>query len=207
MSVDLKQIEKRAWLSSFNDGLLEIALGTFLLLVGVSSYLSRMGKDYDLAFPVVYLFMIAIVFVLKLYVIKPRAGSAVFGKPRRVNMLIMVIAQVAVLLAHFVIIGIALAQRDPMVPKLSSIGLWFVASMLFFGLPAVLIGTPRLLIYGILFGAAFSTNEYLLTFGHSPNGYWFFWGIGGGILIFGLYMLASFISNNPLPSEMMKDDR
>lgn len=79
MSSDrLADLERRAWRSTFDDGLFDLLLGSMLVL----NWLASVVPNDRLLYP----FFIALVggyVIVKRYVVLPRAGLARFGAPRR----------------------------------------------------------------------------------------------------------------------------
>jgi len=86
--LNLKQIERKAWRSVFQDGLWDIYLGLLLLLMGSSLLLDQLpiGEAARLG---IYLGLMAVCLVgmwlAKTYITIPRTGRAQFGPARQIR--------------------------------------------------------------------------------------------------------------------------
>lgn len=207
MSVDLKQIEKNAWLASFQDGLLDLVLGTVLTIVGISGFFDSINLQIDLFTPLLFIAIIGTVFLVKRYVVLPRAGKATFKRPRIVMMIVMVSIQVILLLTQFIMFAISHNQKGSAAQLLNSSMMWLVYCVLFFGIPALIIGLPRLFVYGILYGVAFSFNEFMAkAIGIGSYHYLIFVIFGLIIVTIGIIVFIRFLKMNPYPSELVTNE-
>ncbi len=207
MSVDLKLIEKNAWLASFQDGLLDLILGAVLTIVGISGYFDSINIQIDLFTPLLFIAIIGTVFVVKRNVVLPRAGKAKFKKPRYIAMIIMVSIQAILLLTQFILFAVAYNQKGSTAQLLSSSMMWLVYCVLFFGIPALIIGLPRLFVYGIMYGIAFSFNEIMAkAIGIGSYHYLIFVIFGLIMVIIGIIVFIRFLKMNPYPSELVTNE-
>jgi hypothetical protein len=102
-SVDLKELERKAWTSFFEDGLLDIFMGLVLLAVGVPAILpgiftSELSQDVAAACSMVLAFLPY--WAGKRWVTVPRLGRAEFSKARRSRQ-----TRVALIYAVSVVVG------------------------------------------------------------------------------------------------------
>jgi hypothetical protein len=81
---DLRQLERKAFRSFFNDGLLEIFIGTLLLCMAAGDILDVIGVSYRWTYPAIAVSVLAFIWAKK-RVTQPRVGRVVFGEKRRAN--------------------------------------------------------------------------------------------------------------------------
>jgi len=104
--LNLKQIERKAWRSVFQDGLWDIYLGLLLLLMGSSDLLDQLpiGEAARLG---IYLGLLAFILVgmwlAKTYITIPRIGRVQFGPARQIRR-----KKAGLLLAGSVLLGVVL---------------------------------------------------------------------------------------------------
>jgi len=85
-NIDLKDIERRAWLSTFQDGLWDCYLGMLLLAGAVGTFLNDMGASDAVRIPSYVSVMVLggiILGVGKRFVTAPRIGRVKFGTMRK----------------------------------------------------------------------------------------------------------------------------
>ena len=102
--LDLKQLERRAWTSFFDDGLLDIFMGLVLMAVGVPAVLagiftSELSQDVAAAALMVLAFLPY--WAGKRWVTLPRAGRAEFSEARKSKQ-----TRVALIYAVSVVVGV-----------------------------------------------------------------------------------------------------
>ena len=84
--MDLKQLERKAWTSFFQDGLLDIFMGLVLLAVGFPAMLPgvfRSGLSQDVAGAVLMLLALVAYWAGKRFLTVPRTGRAEFSRARK----------------------------------------------------------------------------------------------------------------------------
>lgn len=113
--INLKQIERKAWTSFFQDGLLDILMGLLLLLMAVPDLLSdvfpsklwQYGTNAALAGLAFVIFWAG-----KRFITMPRLGRVRFGRARKVKkMRLAPILTAASILTGILMASILLAQR------------------------------------------------------------------------------------------------
>lgn len=122
-NIDLKRIEQRAWLSTFQDGLWDFYLGMLLLAGAVGTFLDDMGVGDAVRIPsyvsVMVLGMLAL-FVGKRFITAPRIGRVKFSKMRkeRSKRISLVIGITVLILAVVFWLGTARQDRGqpPIIP-------------------------------------------------------------------------------------------
>ena len=105
ISMDLKQLEREAWTSFFEDGLLDIFMGLVLLAVGVPAMLPgvfRSGLSQDAAGAVLMVLAFLPYWGGKRFITVPRTGRVEFSRARTLRQ-----TKAAVIYAIAAIIGAA----------------------------------------------------------------------------------------------------
>ncbi|MBY8988710.1 MAG: hypothetical protein KGD61_09670 [Candidatus Lokiarchaeota archaeon] len=209
--IDLKALEKKAWRSTFQDGLWDIYLGSLIFILGVSPFLRQLiGLQDTFGYLLVYLLMIVptllILFLGKKYITIPRIGFVKFGLGRKVRkvrlrtfLLIMVLINIVVLIltigGQFSNFLKELPFNRYVVPLF--IGLTFIT------VPLSIVGYfmefERLYLIGILAGFGFFIAELLYPIVGSPLDSALSMGVIGAIIIsWGLYFFIRFLRKYPL---------
>lgn len=187
---DLGQLERRAWQSYHQDGLMEIAFGAIL----VSTFFGSVADQYRYIAYALLLLIGPCLALGKRWITAPRMGAVEFGpsrKSRKVRVVLFIAALVACTALLPALLGGAQWLRDH--PTVVSIGL---GSMVFLSFAAIAywLELRRIYAVGVLFGLAFMTTEWLdnpiplLTAGML-------------VLLFGLWRLSQFVKANPIPPQ------
>ena len=120
--IDLKEIEKKAWTSNFQDGLMDILLGIYLLGGGMQAFILYFFLPYPLDHLLVsvtfYIIGIFIYILCKKYVVIPRIGVVKFGKSRKrrirhlayINLIWVILTLILVLLTNLRIFQILMLK-------------------------------------------------------------------------------------------------
>ncbi len=193
--IDLKELERKAYTSYYNDGLLEIFLGATIILMGIAIF-----------FDVAYLFGIIPVLAMtswagaKRAFTVPRIGMVRFGPERRLRIKkeklfftiyfsITVIAGIVV----FIIVNRSMdtARRIFGAYPLAPIGVIGALALIFLGYWKQI---RRFHLYALLVLAALFGAPHL---GLEPPHY--MTGLGIVILVFGVALLVRFLSTYPKP--------
>ena len=189
-SLNLKELERKAWQSFQQDGLMEVFLGALLVL----AFLAGIAGEQRFFVYIVMLLLGPVLFLAKRYVTVPRIGQVQFGPKRKANQrLLAVVAVVAVgLTLALMLVAMRGSSwlRDNHV--LISFGLGGMVALVFTAM-AYLKDFPRLYIVGLLIGAAFTVTELL----DNPAPLLV---VGSILFVVGLAILARFVRQYPVPS-------
>lgn len=198
-NINLKEIERKAWTSYFQDGLWDIFFGLLFLTMGIQIF------AYNVWFTLVILASVLVIVVGKRLITSPRLGHVKFGPARKVKQhrLIAVIGISVIatgVLLWLAILGVGL-------PKTAYAPILVILVALVFGLMAYFMDFRRLYAYGLLFAISMALTEAL----DKPIGPIAFSISGGIALLIGLVVLIRFIRKYPrtaegLPSEGGIDD-
>jgi hypothetical protein len=205
--IDLKQIEKRAFASTYQDGLFEI-LCSIMILGG--SFNLTITNFFDSSWLVLLFIVYGIVgflifFLGKKFITIPRMGVAKFGPKRKSTLRKLLVITILSVIATTIILILTinnLLQQS----LLSGIGGIVVLSLLIVTLPMSLIAYyldyNRFFGIALLCGLAWPFDEILRTYLNSPFRALLSYGlVGGSILIIGFIFLFIFMRKYPLPSK------
>jgi len=193
-SVDLKEIERKAWTSYFQDGLWDIFFGLLMLIMGIQSLI------YNVWFTL-FIAVAVLVFVLgKRLVTTPRIGHVKFAAARKVRQnKLMALVGISIfatcLLWLLAVLGLGL-------PKTASAPIVVILVALVFGLIAYYMDFRRLYAYGLLFAISMALVEVV----DNPFASVAFIVSGGIALLIGLVVLIRFLRKYPVPKEVSSDD-
>jgi len=187
--LDLKAIEKKAYMRYHQDGIWDAYLGAIMLAMGL------LMMEFVNIYWYCGLMILACVgmTLAKKLITYPRIGFVKFNRERRQKKINTVI----VLTISFLFgLGLYLAfkffgdtMRDSRVVMMLILALW---PMVVFSAMAWFLDHPRLYGYGILFGVMFSAPVH--------GAVWFVM-LGGVITsVYGLWLIGSFMRRFPLPS-------
>jgi hypothetical protein len=205
--ISLKEAERKAFRSTFADGLWDVLIGCwFPLQLAISPFFSRaLGDFWSSAvflpfWGVVYL----IIWLVRKKVVVPRVGMVKFGVARktrlkRFTLLMMVVNLIALILGLIAAFGFrSLPLGTP------SLGLGLIL-LIGFSTAAYFLDFPRLYVYGLLGALGTPIGEWLYqNMGASHHGYPIVFGTLAGVMILtGLVTFIRFLGNNPLPIEEM----
>ena len=189
-SLDLRELERKAWTSFHQDGAIETYVGVLLIIgfitSGDSAYLRIIG-------PVLILAAIGVFAGIKKLVTVPRMGLVKFGSARRARSKRLAIIMAVPLLATLVLFFMTATGTGPAGWTMSrtvfglglGIGIWLV-----FATIAFLSDQRRLYAVGFVMAASIASRELL----DRPLMYL----LGGGLLlVYGLTLFVRFIRQYP----------
>jgi hypothetical protein len=202
--ISLREAERRAFKTRFDDGLWDVLLGCFFLLFAVAPLLSStLGDFWSSAVFVPFWGVIALViWLLKRSVVRPRLGSVTFGRARKARLTRFTLVMLAANVIAFVL-GLAAAFAVGRVPgQVTSIGLGLIF-LIFLSLAAYYLDFGRLYFYGFLVGLSPLVGEWLWNQGKViHHGFPLTFGISAGIMILvGVGVFVRLLGSNPLPGE------
>jgi hypothetical protein len=206
--INLKQLEKKAWRATFQDGLWDIYFGLIIMGMG----LAPLGRFLGLPETIGVLMLVfswdivaGLIFILgKIYITRPRIGFVKFGQIRkRRNKLLAVFLGINVGLTFitltFTFLGIFQLSLPGYMVMLV-IGLLFITTP--FSFIAYFIQLKRVYLYALLGGFGLFFSELLTPILDSPfNDILVFAPFGGMILVFGIIILIRFLSKYQLDKE------
>ena len=202
--ISLKEAERKAFRTTFNDGLVDIFLGCFLLMFVIGLYLSdSLGDFWSSAVFLPFLALVYLaIWLIRRYVVTPRVGMVKFGQARKAKLakftVVMLVINVVAL-----ILGTVAALSFGSVPGQMISILFGLILLMGFSIAAYFLDFNRLYIYGLLVGLSPLIGEWLWTHGYATHhGFPITFGTSSGIMIFvGLAVFIRLLHNNPVPIE------
>lgn len=210
--IDLEELERKAYRTTFQDGFLDITLGLFLAGSAVAGFFQDNKPIRLIITALIVLVPLTIFFLGKKKITLPRIGIVKFGPERKArNKKVAVIILLAVIFSS----ALALMAMTNTMPFFLVELLKGYGSATAFGLLALTIflfggyynDIPRLYLYGFLFGGSLFLSEcYYNQVGiRIHNSIWF--GISGLVmLIIGVSILTKFIRDYPAPERKIAVD-
>ena len=188
-SINLIEAERRAVRATFEDGLLDISIGSMMVGSGLR------GLTDSLWYYLIVLGGILFMLIGKRFITAPRMGQVRFGPERRAKhrkVRLVVWSAVAVTWALALLSMLGRAPAGGLVPPVLVMGVTAV-----FMLIAYYTGFERMYLYGLLMGIYMTLAE---TSGH-PVGPVAGVVAGGVALYIGAVVLARFVGAYPIPVE------
>ncbi|MDH4212188.1 MAG: hypothetical protein OEV79_12155 [candidate division WOR-3 bacterium] len=197
--MDLKQLERKAWTSFYDDGLGDIFLGCIILTFALAPMFSRtaLGDWIPVAFLPFLFLVLVLLWLLRKRVVIPRVGLVSFGRARKKRLVKFNVLMLVVLSVGF-ILGLLSVRGG--VGQAWVHNLRFIAIVLMcFGLAAYFLGFIRLYVYGILVALGVPVGEWLwLHKGVPHHGFPVTFGITAGVIIVtGFVLFLRMLSKNP----------
>jgi MFS family permease len=186
----LKEVERRAWTSYFEDGLWDIFLGGMVLIGGIRSLSDNVWYT---------LLILPLILVLpfgKRFITTPRLGHVKFGPSPKAKREKAVVALIISVLAIFALLllpnsGLALPPKTLISPMMA---VWIAV---IFGVLAYYLDFWRLFMYGLLFAISEVLSGlfggYIGAMAQTISGI--------GVLLIGFFVLARFLRKYPQPVE------
>ncbi len=200
--IDLKTIEKKAWTTYFQDGLLDIVLGSLLLVSVLSSTLSEIGVSdvVRISIYVPLMFLCPAIYALgKKYITVPRLGFVKFGPKRKARSKKMFIGLVITQLILLIILVLSITKAvDLGVAGSILVTLNVLVALC---LLAYYLDYPRMYLFAMLFAMSEPIHYYLKNHTSVTHIGSIAYGIPGGIiLLIGIVTFIRFLKRYPSTS-------
>jgi hypothetical protein len=204
-NIDLKDLEKRAWRSTFQDGLWDLYFGLLFIGMGIYTIPQLFGLDNTLILIMILFIwdfsLVPLLIIGKKLITIPRMGFVKFGRKRVVK---------KVKLAIFLLFMVGLNVIILFLPKsglnirLNAFTTMLIIGTLFITVPICVIAYflqfERLYLIAIMGGLGLSLAELLRPIVGSPLHYIItFCTIGGIITIWGIVIFVRFLKEYPSP--------
>lgn len=159
LTFNLTDIEKRAYRSTFQDGIWDIFLGLILLILAVIALLSNRGMPEGQQMTVLIVLQVVALAVFiggKKCITVPRMGFVKFGPQRKAKIKksrIVLLASVVAGIVVFLVALLAMRSSSAGPSRLMNFMplAWVVNAIIVFSLLAYYLDCPRLYAYGVLF--------------------------------------------------------
>ena len=207
--LNLKELERKAWRSFFDDGLWDIYLGILLALMGVSAFLDRLELTETVAMGI-YIGLLILVMLgmwaAKRFITVPRLGRVKFGaerKKRRMKTSLVLFASVVFGFILFLVVGgVARGEVSRELPWDVIIpAAWALNMLLVFGLMGYFLDFERMYFIGLVYAVVLPLDFLLRNaIGTHMKPFMFF--IAGFLIVaVGAVYLARFLRNYPVLQE------
>jgi hypothetical protein len=207
-TIDLKELEQKAYRSFFKDGIWDVYLGLLLLAMGGSPALLAVGATVVWAAGAGLLLSalgMAFFFAGKKYLTVPRLGTVQFSPARTLRR-----KKTSLVLACSALVGIALlaltATRS--LPSLGLAGVPTVAiifaanCLIVFSLGAYYLDFDRLYVYGLLYAVAFPLAVVLTEHWGAAAGFLVAYALSAApMMLVGLALFVRFLRDYPIPTQ------
>jgi len=204
-NIDLKELERKAFRSVFQDGLWDIFIGFLFTQFAIAPFLSEWGLgDFwssAVLFPV-YMIVLVGVMLAKKYVVAPRLGLVQFNKQRK-SKLKKLILMTNIILFFGIIAALFFIDLSNLQIKWLFPATFCLILLLGFSAVAYLLDLARFYIYAAMNCLAVVIGELLYQFADaSHHGFPVAFGTTSSIMIVvGLVLLVNFLRKYPKPGE------
>lgn len=205
-SLNLKEIERKAWRSTFQDGLWDIYLGLLLFSMGLSSLMDTNIMEKFLGYVIYFGFIVLAMVALwagKRFITMPRIGRVKFGPARQTRqkkVRLVLFASVAFgLLAWFVSAAVWRGDFGRGLPWDVLFPVVYALNMLIvFGLGAYFLDFPRLYLIAVLFALPVPIDMLLKNNLGIDLSFYAFAVPALLIICIGSFYLVRFLRENPI---------
>ena len=197
---DLKELERRAFLIYYQDGLWDMLLGLTLVAFGIGMAVYDLLPEILNSLLGLIIWLVGFIgfFLAKAYIIRPRMGIVKYRSERKMQLKVVVIITVACVI--LTVVTLILTITDTLNFAKLGIGIaviFGIMPFLIFGSMAYLMNYYRLFIHAGIFSAAIFLNEILSQFGYGLIGNICFGSGGIIILTIGIVYFVKFLKKYP----------
>jgi hypothetical protein len=214
-AIDLKTAERKAFqLSTSQDGLYDIFIGTYIVLQSVVPWLDE--NSLPSPWNLILVFVLGLltllgVTLIKKFIIAPRIGQVRYGPERKQRIKRLAIGMAIIFLLTLALFGMTVSAiyfREPIfsgpIEWSFPLDIVHTAAAIFifaiFSIIAYMNEYPRLYLYGFLFGLGYIMSTTLQDITGNPL-YWP-WAVAGLVaVVIGLVLFVRFLRDYPLQSE------
>lgn len=214
-TINLKEIERKAFRSTFQDGLWDIYLGLLLLVMGVGPVL------YNIGVPVLWILLTMIALAMltlvafrtgKKLITVPRMGLVEFGsKGKARKKKAAIVFTISIFVGIILFIGALVMYSSSLGRQNLGLAIAIVGSLgliIVFGLGAYFLEFERLYLIGVLYALPLPLLILVDKLFGVDLGFWSTALPASIILIIGMVIFLRFLHNYPIPDEalFLKED-
>lgn len=209
--IDLGEIERKTWMSYYQDGLWDIFFGLMLAAAALSAWFSYAGVPSPTRIPsylAVTVLAGVVMWVGKRFVTIPRLGRVKFGPARKAKMTkLRIVGFTSVIIVWVLLITGLGTKNDWLQPpewwqarsEYISSAIVIMNFLIFFSLMAYLLEFRRLYLYGVLFALQEIVGVGLRDLAGINSGFFIGAAVASVIpLVIGAIVFARFIRENPV---------
>ena len=194
--LNLKELERKAWRSFFDDGLWDIFLGLLLATMGVSGLLdhSSLTENWAMTIYIGLLVVIMLSFWLaKRFITVPRIGRVKFGHKRKVRRIKTALVLFVSVVFGLIVMFLTAATGSGIMPAI-----WAINMLVVFGAMGYFLDFERLYFIGLMYAIAIPLNEILIALEVIRIGPYIFFVCGAITVAMGIFYLVRFLNNYPV---------
>jgi hypothetical protein len=207
-TINLKELERKAWRPVFQDGLWDIFLGLLLLAMAIGALLSDIGVPEAWSTTIYVTLMVLSMLILwagKRFITLPRMGRVTFGPKRKTKLnWVRVVLLLSVLVGAGVsVAGLAVRGNRPEWLNTTFFfpAAWVVNAMVVFSLGAYFLDFNRLYLIGVLYALPVPLDIMFHKFASMDLTFFAIGVPAMVILIIGLVVFTRFLRDYPLLPE------
>ncbi len=196
-NLNLKEIEKKVWTSTFEDGITDIGIGLVLL---VSTICQMFNDERFYLYP---LFIVPALFIIiaKKYITVPRMGLVKFSRERNKKRYTLFLVMTISIVFLLMLTTKGLLQQLPMTSLIVGAIVFIIPCSI-----AYFLNWDRMYIYAVLFTLSFALNEITIAnTGVIASGAYAWLISGMMITVVGVVYLVRFMKKYPLPGKEVYD--
>lgn len=196
-NLNLKEIEKKVWTSTFEDGISDIGIGLVLL---VSTICQMFNDERFYLYP---LFIVPALFIIiaKKYITVPRMGLVKFSRERNKKRYTLFLVMTISIVFLLLLTTKGLLQQLPMTSLIVGAIVFIIPCSI-----AYFLNWDRMYIYAVLFTLSFALNEVTIAnTGVIASGAYAWLISGMMITVVGVVYLVRFMKKYPLPGKEVYD--
>ncbi len=196
-NLNLKEIEKKVWTSTFEDGITDIGIGLVLL---VSTICQMFNDERFYLYP---LFIVPALFIIiaKKYITVPRMGLVKFSRERNKKRYTLFLVMTISIVFLLMLTTKGLLQQLPMTSLIVGAIVFIIPCSI-----AYFLNWDRMYIYAVLFTLSFALNEITIAnTGVIASGAYAWLISGMMITVVGVVYLVRFMKKYPLPEKEVYD--
>ena len=199
--INLKELEKKAYRSTFQDGLFDLLLAIMMVGSAFSSLFMHFGIPRPLSSIIFPLLAVLIWFGGKKLITIPRMGHVKFGPKRQAAQKKLRIAVVFFVIVTWIALLLTVT-RTVRIRQFEGLLGALIVDLLFLtvslSVMAYFLDFDRLYVYAVLYGMAYPFAEFLFPYVGTPLDGIIAFGFTGGIgLVTGLVYLIKFLQKYP----------
>jgi hypothetical protein len=217
-NISLKELERKAWTSHFQDGLWDVFLGLLLVSSAVNAWLSDTGVPSSTRIPIYIGIMVLgglVMWAGKRFITLPRMGRVKFGPKRKakLNWLRVVLFLSVLVIAALFLAGLGVKNHWLQRPEWWLMGRTSIASaivtlnfLVVFSVMAYFMEFTRLYLYGVLFALQEVVGVGLRELADVNIGFFIGSAVSAVIvLLIGTVVFVRFLREYPLPAVGVSD--
>lgn len=200
-NINLKALERKAWTSNFQDGIVDIGIG----LIFVVSSICMIFGDIRFYLYLLYLVPVLLIVTAKKYITIPRMGYVKFSRERNRKRYILYAVMTTSIIIFLLITVLA---KNSLFPS-AIMGAVVVSAIIFIICISIafFLNFDRMYLYAFLITASFILSEIIISnTGVISSGGYAYLILSVIMIVIGIVYLFRFLQKYPLPSEEVGND-